>query len=307
MQTSTTPRIKMAPHGPEVSRFAYGVWRILDDPAGAAPAEVLKKIDACLELGITTFDHADIYGGYGCETAFGAALKQRPALKQELEIITKCDIMLVDPARPQNRIKHYDSSAAHIQSSAERSLQNLGVDVIDVLLLHRPDPLMDADETARALTALRETGKIRHAGVSNFTPSQFDLLQSRLNFPLVTNQIEINLLRLEPFLDGTLDQCQRLRIAPMAWSPTAGGASFTAETEAARRIRSVAAKLAEKYATTPDAILYAWLLRHPANIVCVLGTNRVDRIASAVGAFAIRLELQDWYELWSASTGVEVP
>lgn len=307
MQNPTVPRIQLAQHGPEISRFAYGVWRILDDPEGASPDTVLKKVDACLELGITTFDHADIYGGYGCEAAFGAALKERPDLKDKIEIITKCDIMLIDPARPDNRIKHYDTSRAHIQSSVERSLTNLNVDRLDVLLLHRPDPLMDADEAAGALNELRETGKIRYAGVSNFTPSQFDLLQSRLNFPLVTNQLEINPMRLDPFLDGTLDQCQRLRIAPMAWSPSAGGAIFTGQSEQAVRVRNCLENLATKHNTTADIILYAWLNRHPANIVTVLGTNQVERIRSAVRSFAIQLDRQEWFEIWSASTGAEVP
>ncbi|MEQ9365374.1 MAG: aldo/keto reductase [Leptospirales bacterium] len=307
MQNPIVPKILMAPQGPEVSRFAYGVWRILDDPQGAAPATVLKKIDACLELGITTFDHADIYGGYGCEEAFGAALKERPGLKDGIEIVTKCDIMLTDPARPNNRVKHYDTSAAHIQSSAERSLKNLNVDRIDVLLLHRPDPLMDANETAGALSALRESGKIRYAGVSNFAPAQFDLLQSRLNFPLVTNQIEINPMRLDSFLDGSLDQCQRLRMSPMAWSPSAGGAIFTGKSEQATRVRACLEKLAGARDTSPDVILYAWLNLHPANIVTVLGTNQIERIQSAARSFAVTLDRQEWFEVWSASTGAEVP
>ncbi len=297
----------MGPQGPDISRFAYGVWRILDDPQGSTPAIVLKKIDACLEVGITTFDHADIYGGYGCEEAFGAALKERPELKEKIEIVTKCDIMLIDPARPQNRIKHYDTSHEHIQSSAERSLKNLGVERLDVLLLHRPDPLMDADEAAGALNSLRESGKIRHAGVSNFTPAQFDLLQSRLNFPLVTNQVEINPMRLEAFLDGTLDHCQRLRIAPMAWSPSAGGAVFSGQDAQAVRVRGALEQLAAKHSTTPDVILYAWLNRHPSNIVTVLGTNQIERIHAATAAFAIQLDRQEWFEVWSASTGAEVP
>ncbi|MCR9142339.1 MAG: aldo/keto reductase [bacterium] len=307
MTDTRVPRIQMAPKGPELSRFAYGVWRILDDPQGATPATILKKIDACLELGITTFDHADIYGGYGCEEAFGAAIKERPELKTKIEIITKCDIMLVDPARPDNRIKHYDTSAAHIQSSAERSLGNLNVDALDVLLLHRPDPLLDADEAAGALNALRESGKIRHAGVSNFTPAQFELLQSRLNFPLVTNQVEINPLQLNPFLDGTLDQCQRLRISPMAWSPSAGGEIFTGKGEAAVRVRACLEKIAGKHNATPDAILYAWFNRHPSNIITVLGTNQIERIQSAARCFAIELDRQEWFEIWSAGSGAEVP
>lgn len=306
---SSVPRIQMSGSagGPEVSRLAYGVWRLTEDPDGSAPTQVLAKIDACLEAGITTFDHADIYGGYACEALFGRAVQERPALKDDIEIITKCGIMLVDPARPGNRIKHYNLTSKHIIESADRSLQNMGVDVLDVLLLHRPSPMMDPDAAASAFTILKQQGKIKHAGVSNFTPSQFALLQSRLDFPLVTNQIEIHLLRLDPFLDGSLDQCQEYRIAPMAWSPTGGGRIFTGTGVREVRVRNKLENLAAKYGASMDQILYAWLHRHPSNIVTVLGTNNVERIRSAAGSFAVELELQDWFELWSASTGAEVP
>ena len=300
----SVPRLKLSPEGPEVSRQVYGVWRILDLP-DPSPQQALEIIETCLELGITTFDHSDIYGGYGCEEHFGKALALKPELKQKIEIITKCDIMLVDPARPDNRIKHYNTSKEHIIASAERSLKNLGVEQLDVLLLHRPDPLMDADEVAEAFGALKVQGKILHAGVSNFTTHQFALLRSRM--PLVTNQLEIHLLRPESLLDGTLDQCQQHRIAPMAWSPTGGGQIFTGADESTLRVRAALEEVAGKYNAGIDQILYAWLNRHPAGIITVLGSGKLDRIRSAAAAFAIELERQDWFTLWSAAIGGEVP
>ncbi|MCG8417124.1 MAG: aldo/keto reductase [Proteobacteria bacterium] len=304
---SETMRVTMAPGGPEVSRLAYGVWRLLDDPDGADPARVLAKIEACLECGITSFDHADIYGGYGCEEAFGAALKQHPSLRQKIEIITKCGIMLVDPARPQNRIKHYDYSKQHIIASVERSLANLHTDFIDIVLLHRPSPLLDPDEVAGAFHQLRDQGKVRHVGVSNFTPVQLDTLASRLDIAIVTNQVEIHPFQLDAFLDGTLDQCLQRRIAPMAWSPTAGGRVFAGDGPADLRVRGALDELARKYDASPDQILYAWLLKHPSGIIPVLGSNRPERITSAARALDIDLDIQDWFAVWVAATGSEMP
>lgn len=303
-------RVKMALDGPEVSRFSYGVWRFLDDAEGAGKERVRAKIDACLEVGITTFDHADIYGGYGCERAFGAAMAADPGLRDQIEIVTKCGIMLVDPARPDNRIKHYDYTREHIVASVERSLTNLHVEVIDVLLLHRPSPLLDPDEVAAAVDQLRSAGKLKHIGVSNFTRFELDALASRLDVPIVTNQVEMHPLQLEPFLDGTLDQCIERRIAPMAWSPTGGGRLFSddfSDHTADGRVRKVLAELAGKYGVPRDQVIYAWLLAHPAGIQPVLGTSQPERIASAAKALDLELDIQDWFAVWSASSGGEVP
>lgn len=303
-------RIELAPGGPEISRLCYGVWRLLDDPEGADEKRVTSKIEKCLELGITAFDHADIYGGYGCEQAFGAALRANPGLRDKLQLVTKCGIMLVDPARPDNRIKHYDYTRQHIVASVEQSLKNLHTERIDVLLLHRPSPLLDPDAVAAAVGELRAAGKLDHIGVSNFTPSQLSMLASRLDTPIVTNQVELHPLHLAPFLDGTLDQCIERRIAPMAWSPTAGGSLFRddfSDHGAGGRVRKKLAELAGKYDASTDQIIYAWLLGHPARIVPVLGTNRPERIASAARAMDIDLDIQDWFGIWSAATGTEVP
>lgn len=297
----------MADGGPEVSRLAYGAWRLLDEGRSADVQRTLALIETCLDCGITTFDHADIYGAYRCEEAFGAALRARPGLRQRMELVTKCGIMLVNPARPQTRIKHYDYSRQHIIASVERSLSNLATDYLDVLLLHRPSPLLDPDEVAEALTLLMTQGKVRHAGVSNFTPSQFDALASRMSRPLVTNQVELHPLRLEPFLDGTLDQCVQRRISPMAWSPMAGGRLAKGEGEAETRVRAVLSTLCRQYGAELDQIVYAWLLRHPAKIIPMLGTQRPERITSAVRALSLKMDTQDWFAVWSASSGAPVP
>lgn len=300
-------RVKMAPSGPEVSRLAYGLWRLMAVPGGADVQQVLARIQTCLDHGITTFDHADIYGGYQCEAAFGAALRAHPGLRQKMELVTKCGIMLVNPARPNNRLKHYDYSRRHIVESVESSLRNLATDHIDVLLLHRPSPLLDPDEVAEALQHLVGQGKVRHLGVSNFTPSQFDMLASRLTVPLVTNQVELHPMRLEAFQDGTLDQCMRARISPMAWSPLAGGRLATGQGEAETRVRAVLGELARQYGADQEQLLLAWLLRHPSRIIPVVGTNRLERITSAAGALSLEMELQDWFAVWSAALGSEVP
>jgi predicted oxidoreductase len=304
---NTTSRVKLAPEGPEVSRLAYGVWRWMRDPQGTEPQRVLARIQACLDCGITTFDHADIYGGYRCEGVFGAALRASPGLRRKMELVTKCGSMLVHPSQPRTRLKHYDYSRQHIIESVERSLRNLATDFLDVLLLHRPSPLLDPDEVAEALHLLVKQGKVRHVGVSNFTPAQFDTLASRLKVPLVTNQVEIHPLRLEPFLDGTIDQCMQRRISPMAWSPLGGGRLLGGQGEAAERVRAVLTGLADRYAAEPDQLLYAWLLHHPSRIVPVLGTNRIERITSAAHALSLRMDPQDWFAVWSAATGAEVP
>ena len=299
----------MSADGPEVSRLVFGCWRILDDERGGGAEVVLEKIDACLAEGITTFDHADIYGGYGCEEAFGAAVRSRPGLADQIEVVTKCGIALVTGARPENRLKHYDSSAGHIERSVERSLKNLGVEAIDVLLLHRPDPLMDADETAGALEKLIMAGKVKHAGVSNFSTDQFELLQSRLDKPLVTNQIEMSVLETGGFEDGTLDQCQRMGVRPMAWSPMGGGRLFGGDDARGARVRERLVAIGEGLGAGVDQLAFAWLMKHPAGALPIIGTNRLDRIKAAAGseAFVERLDRQSWFEILEASAGCAVP
>lgn len=293
--------------GLELSRIIYGAWRLTDDPSRAGAQEVLRLIDCCLEVGMTSFDHADIYGGYACEKLFGQALALRPGLRERLELIGKCDICLVSDQRPEHTVKHYDTSARHLRASVERSLRLLGTDRLDLLLLHRPDPLLDAEETATALQQLCRAGKVRRLGVSNFTPSQVDLLRSRLDAPLVCNQIELSLLHHGPLMDGTLDHCQLHGMTPMAWSPLAGGRLF-GKGAAAQRIRAaLQEECARLGAAGIDQVALAWLLRHPAGILPVIGTGDPERIARAAGAVALELDRQAWFRLYEAALGHEVP
>jgi len=291
-----------------VSRLAYGLWRLAEDPQGAAPAIVEAKIQACLAAGITTFDHADIYGGYTCEGLFGRVLKSKPALRDQIQIVTKCGINAPGEHRAFARVKHYDATAVAIEQCVDRSLRELGTDRIDLLLVHRPDWLTRAEDTAAGLNRLLRSGKILHAGVSNFSTDQFELLNASMEKPLVTNQVEVSLLQMKAIYDGTLNQCERLRIRPMVWSPTGGGRLFHPQDTVAVRLRAQMTALSAKYnGAELDQLALAWLLALPSQPVIVIGTNRVERIASAADAVKIELDRQDWYALWTAAAGQPVP
>lgn len=298
-------RQKLHPIGPEFSKLAVGLWRM--NEWNLTTDETIAWIKHCIELGITTFDHADIYGTYSNEELFGNALKKNPSLLDKIELVSKCDICLVCENRPGNSINHYNTTPAHIIKSVERSLKNLNADVLDLVLIHRPDPLMNASATADAFMKLIDQGKIKHVGVSNFTPSQVDLLQSRLDVPIVTNQVEFSLHRLNPIFDGTFDQAQRLEASPMLWSPFAGGAIFTEPDERTERVRNTANELCKKYECSLDQIVLAWLMMIPSNPIPVLGTGKTERITSAAKACNIKLERQDWFKLLVSSQGHPVP
>jgi predicted oxidoreductase len=289
--------------GPVMSRIVAGAWRMGD--WNWTPQERLRWIEQCLELGVTTFDHADIYGGYTVEQLFGEALALAPALRQRMQLVSKCGICLTTANRPAHRVKHYDTSVAHIIASAEQSLRNLGAEQLDLLLIHRPDALMDADAVAEAFTHLQLTGKVAHFGVSNFTPSQFELLESR--FPLVTNQIELHPLHLSPLHDGTLDQCQQRRLQPMIWSPLAGGRLMTSEEPAAVRVREALGTVGARHGVSAATVAFAWLLRHPSRPIPVAGSRRIEAMREAVSALGITLDAQDWTAIWVAGSGHEVP
>lgn len=269
--------------------------------------EYLRMIQACLDMGVTTFDHADIYGHYTTEEEFGRALASAPALRRQLQLITKCGICMVTPNRPEHRIRSYNTSKEHIISSTERSLKNLHTDYLDLLLIHRPDPLMHPQEIAEAFQQLKTQGKVLHFGVSNFTASQAALIHQAT--PLVTNQIEISILNVEPFLDGQLDHCLMNGIRPTAWGPLGSGRLFHTEEpdERTKRILAVAQLLGDKYQLKPDQILLCWLLTHPAGIVPVLGTSKSERIREAMAASEVTLTREEWFMLWRASTGHEIP
>ncbi len=299
-------RVRISPKGPELSRIAQGLWRLKD--WNKSRRQTRELIDCCLQLGITTFDHADIYGDYACESLFGEALAESSVHRADIELVTKCGIKLVSQSRPENSIQHYDTSASHIIASVENSLKNLRTDYIDLLLIHRPDPLMNAAEVAEAFERLRESGKVLHFGVSNFLPSQFELLSSQMDVPLATNQVEFSVLNMEAQDNGTLDMCQRLGISPMAWSPLGGGRLFKGRTEQIVRVRRVLKDIAgELNAESIDQVALAWILMHPADFVVVLGTGKLDRIKDAVQAEEITLSRQQWFAIWRASVGHEVP
>jgi predicted oxidoreductase len=305
---SYSERIALDAEGLSLSRLVLGAWRLLSGPERPDANRVADLINDAIDLGMTSFDHADIYGDYGVEEVFGAGLKQWRGQREQIELITKCDIMLKSGARPDNRIKHYDTSAAHIEASVNRSLKNLQTDYVDVLLIHRPDPLMDAEETARGLEAVVKAGKVRAIGVSNFSPSQFDLLASRLPFPLVTNQIEVSVIHTSPLVDGSLDHAQLLRYPPMIWSPLGGGSLFTGDGAQERQVRKALQMVSDQLGGVDiSAVAIAWLLRHPARPIPVLGSLKRERLASMASALGIVLERQQWFEILQASTGEEVP
>ena len=295
-------RIALAPQGPEFSRFVMGYWRLMD--WNMSPQQLVSFIESHLDLGVTTVDHADIYGGYLCEAAFGEALKLAPHLRARMEIVSKCGIATT--AKPEHALGHYITERAHIIRSAEQSLVNLATDHLDLLLIHRPDPLMDADEVAEAFLHLHQSGKVRHFGVSNFTPAQFSLLQSRLPFTLATNQVEISPVHQPLLLDGTLDQLQQLRIRPMAWSCLGGGRLFN--DAAFQPLRDELARVAQELnAETIEQVVYAWVMRLPSAPLPIIGSGKIERVRSALGALNLQMTRQQWFRIRKAALGYDVP
>lgn len=294
-------RINLCKEGPVVSRMVMGTWRLLDNTP-MSPQQVLSLMETCCEVGITTFDEADIYGDYGSEELFGRALSLQPSLRDKIEVITKCGIKLTSAKKPDHRIKHYDTTKEHIIHSVENSLRLMGLEHIDLLLIHRPDPLMQPDEVAEAFHLLNEHGKVYHFGVSNFSVRQFELLQSRCDMPLVTNQIELSLTHHDPFLDGTLDYLLQHNKSPMAWSPLGGGILF--EKNMYVGLHKQLDELSQKYGgASYDQLALAWLLRHPSRVVPVLGTRKTERIRQMAESEQINMSRQDWFSLWEASGG----
>jgi len=292
----------IAPQGPSFSPLIVGYWRLLE--WGMTPQQLVAFIEHHLSLGISTVDHADIYGDYGCEAAFGDALRLAPALREKLQIVTKCGI--ATRAKPEHQIGHYITEASHILHSAENSLRHFSTDYLDMLLIHRPDPLMDADEIAEAFMALHQSGKVRHFGVSNFTPTQFSLLQSRLPFSLVTNQLEISPLEQSSILDGTLDQCQQVRMRPMAWSCLGGGRLFNDPHYQPLRDELDRVKQ-EIGASSIDQVVYAWIMKLPSRPLPIIGSGKTTRVTEAVGACQLTLNRQQWFRIRKAALGYDVP
>jgi predicted oxidoreductase len=284
---------------PVAGCMRWGVWG-----ANFSTAEYRQMIESCLQYGINSFDHADIYGDYTTEAEFGEVLKENPLLRQHIKLITKCGIQMLSTNRSEHSIKSYNTSKEHIIYSVEQSLRNFGTDYLDVLLIHRPDPLLDPSETAEAIEQLKQQGKILAFGVSNFLPHQTDLLAAHTLIEY--NQVEISIIKLNAFSDGTLENCMKHRITPMAWAPLGGGL-FTDETHPRfRSITATAIELAEKYNTGLNEILLAWLHTHPSGIQSVIGTTKIERLLQAKVATSVRLEREDWFKLLTASTGEDV-
>ena len=278
----------------------WGKWG-----AGFSSAEYAAIINDCIENGITSFDHADIYGNYTTEAEFGDVLKMMGSARLKIQLITKCGIQIISENRPHHTIKSYNTSKEYIIQSAEQSLRNFNTDYIDVLLIHRPDPLLNPEEVAGAIFQLKEQGKILHFGVSNFYPPHTDLLKKYIE--IECNQLELSILHLPPFTNGLLDHCIQHNIIPMAWAPLGGGIISDDTHPRYRSISAVAASLAKKYETGLNQILIAWLYTHPAKIIPVVGTTKLERLLQAKEAFDIKLEREDWFALYTASAGEDVP
>lgn len=287
------------------SKLIHGHWRVLDWKM--TPQELLTLTEQILELGIDTIDHADIYGDYECEAFFGEALKLKPSLRQKLTIVSKCGIKLLSEKYPERKHKIYDYSYEHIVESTENSLKNFGTDYLDVLLLHRPSPFFNPEEAARAFSDLKDAGKVRHFGVSNFSAQQFETLNSFTEEPLVTNQIEISPICTEHFENNNIEYLQMKEVPPMAWSPLGGGRIFNPVTEQELRVSKLLNEMAEEMNTSVDVICFAWLLNHPAAIMPILGTGKLSRIETALKANKLNLNLEEWLKIYEASTGVILP
>ncbi len=284
-----------------LSRIVYGMWR-LDEAEDTSPAHIEAKVEACLEQGITTIDQADIYGLYKSESLFGGALKSS-SLRDKIELISKTDIVVPCGAFPNARVKHYDTTAKHINAQVECSLKLMHTDHLDLLLIHRQDPFMDHHETGEALDRLVESGKIRAVGVSNFRPWDFSLLQSAMDNDLVVNQIELSLSCFDAFTNGDLAFLQENEIAPMAWSPLGGGGLMSGD----GAVQTVLSRIANDTGTDAAAVATAWLLAHPSGILPVMGTNNINRIKKLSDATKVPMERETWFELYSAAVGHEVP
>lgn len=264
--------------------------------------EMIDLIHFCLEQGITTFDHADIYGSYTNESDFGNALSETNIPRENIQLITKCGIQIVCEKR-NNKINHYQYNKDYIIWSAETSLKNLKTDYLDLFLLHRPSPLMHPDEIEEAISKLKQQGKIRDFGVSNFTPSQVNLISKKSD--IAVNQIEFSLTHLLPMYDGSLDQMITKDILPMAWSPM--GSIYKEQSEQVKRIKKQLKELAETYNVTEDQLLLAWILKHPSKAHPVIGTTTKERIKDSANALHIDLDLEDWFLMLASSQGHKVP
>jgi predicted oxidoreductase len=288
-----------------ISRLTHGQMRFAEWKLNAK--EILALIEELVEIGITSFDHADIYGGQTCEGLFGNALKIKPGMRKEIQLISKCGIVPISPLRPDQKTKYYNTNKSHIIKSVEQSIKSFHTDYLDLFLIHRPDPYMNPEEVAEAFEELRKQGKVLDFGVSNFLPSQFNMLESYLSFPLVTNQVEISPVCLTSFQNGTMEQCQEKRISPMAWSPLGRGKLEGNLDEKSELIVQALEKIKREVAAESIyQIVLAWLLNHPGNIIPIIGSGNIARIKELVKSLEIKLTTEQWFEIWQSSTGKQV-
>jgi predicted oxidoreductase len=292
---------------PPLSPLALGTWRLLADPHTATPAGALALIRAAFEAGIDTIDTAEIYGGYEVEARLGEALQLDPGLRAKVRIVTKAGIYVPHPSVPARQTAHYDAGATRLVASAEASLYKLGVERLDLFLVHRPDWFTHPAETADGLKQLLASGKVAAVGVSNYTPAQWDALAQHLGHAPATNQVQFNPFHLDPMFDGTFDRCMAAGVRPMAWSPTGGGRLFTGTQDEAVRVREKLEALAPKYGVGADALCHAWVMAHPSRPVSVLGTNKPERVASAAKAMGVVFEREDWFAVAEAARGARIP
>ncbi|WP_372645288.1 aldo/keto reductase family oxidoreductase [Ancylomarina sp.] len=298
MQIQLSPDLKL-------SRIVQGHWRLADWKL--SNQQLLKLTEQSIELGVTSYDHADIYGNYSCESLLGDALSLKPSLRNEIQIISKCGIKLKSDKFPERKLKTYDYSYQHIVDSVENSLKNLKTDYLDLLLLHRPSPFFNPEEVARAFSDLKQRGQVLNFGVSNFNSQQFEMLNSYTDEKLVTNQVEISPYCLEHFENGNLDFFLKERIKPMAWSPLAGGRLLNPQSEKGQKIFKVLFEIAEELELQYiDQVIYAWLLKHPVGMLPIIGTSKIERVKTAVGALAIEMNHEQWFRIYEA-TGANMP
>jgi predicted oxidoreductase len=289
--------------GLRLSRVIAGCMRTLD--AGMDRDKLYCFVNECLDLGVDTFDHAPVYGAGRCETIFGEVLKDHPGLREKIRIVTKAGIIL--PGQKGNRHIFYDSTRKNILEEMDASLARLSTDHIDLLLIHRPDVLSDPEQTAMALEEIVKSGKALSVGVSNYEPAQFEALQTYLSYPLAVNQMEFSVKATYNFFNGVVDTAQRHKTALMAWSPLGGGSVFVGEDEQAVRLREVLVQIAAAHDTSMDAVMYAFVMKHPAKIMVITGTMSTARVKTAVDALSLQLSYDEWYAILAASRGFDVP
>ncbi|WJS95493.1 aldo/keto reductase [Flavobacterium johnsoniae] len=276
----------------------WGVW-----DKNLTTKEMENMIQVSIENKITTFDHADIYGSYTTEADFGKAFHASKIDREKLQLITKCGIQMIADKRPENKIKHYDYSKDYIIKSVEGSLKNLKTDYVDVFLLHRPSPLMQADEIAEAVEKLKAEGKIIDFGLSNFTSSQTELIRQKTEVSY--NQVQFSATHYEAMTDGSLDYMQTNGIRPLSWNPL--GTVFREDTKQTRRLKKLFSILLEKYHLGADTLLLSWILKHPAKIIPIAGTVNIARIQSLSKAIELEMDTEDWFAIWTESMGDDVP